>query len=120
MRVGIYARYSSDRQSDTSLDDQIRLCRARANREEWTVVNVYRDAATSGALRMRRGYQALLADALSGKFDVVLAELLDRLNRDLEEFRAALQAAQVRQCWYRYSIGRAYLRGPRLHHRFDG
>jgi site-specific DNA recombinase len=85
MRVGIYARYSSDRQSDTSLKDQIRLCQARAKREGWTVVGVYEDAAASGALRMRRGYQTLLTDALSGKFDLVLAESLDRLNRDLEE-----------------------------------
>lgn len=85
MRVGVYARYSSDRQSDTSLKDQIRLCQARARREGWTVVGVYEDAAASGALRMRRGYQTLLTDALSGTFDVVLAESLDRLNRDLEE-----------------------------------
>ena len=55
MRVGVYARYSSDRQSDTSLKDQIRLCQARARREGWTVVGVYEDAAASGALRMRRG-----------------------------------------------------------------
>jgi site-specific DNA recombinase len=85
MRVAIYARYSSDRQSDTSLKDQVRLCRARAEREGWMVVGVYEDAAASGALRMRKGYQTLLTDALSAKFDVVLAEPLDRLNRDLEE-----------------------------------
>lgn len=85
MRVGIYARYSSDRQSDTSLRDQIRLCQALAQRRSWTIVEVYEDAAASGALRMRKGYQTLLTDALSGKFDVVLAESLDRLNRDLEE-----------------------------------
>jgi site-specific DNA recombinase len=85
MRIGIYARYSSDRQSPTSLADQIRLCRARAGRDGWTVVGVYEDASTSGALRMRKGYQALITDALSGKIDLVLAESLDRLNRDLEE-----------------------------------
>ncbi|HEX9870064.1 MAG TPA: recombinase family protein, partial [Candidatus Tectomicrobia bacterium] len=83
--MAIYSRFSSDRQLDTSLKDQVRLCRARANREGWEIVAVYEDAAASGALRMRRGYQALLTDALSGKFDLVLAESLDRLNRDLEE-----------------------------------
>jgi DNA invertase Pin-like site-specific DNA recombinase len=39
----------------------------------------------SGALRDRKGYLGLLADALSGRFDLVVAESLDRLNRDLEE-----------------------------------
>ncbi len=85
MKVAIYARFSSDRQSETSLQDQVRLCQTRAKREGWIVVGVYEDAAASGALRMRRGYQTLLTDALSGKFDFVLAESLDRLTRDLEE-----------------------------------
>lgn len=85
MRVGIYARYSSDRQSGASLTDQFRMCKALVQRRGWTVAGMYEDAAASGALRMRKGYQALLTDALSDKFDLVLAESLDRLNRDLEE-----------------------------------
>ena len=34
----IYARYSSDNQSEHSIDDQVRICRARAEREGWQVV----------------------------------------------------------------------------------
>ena len=45
MRVGIYARYSSDNQSEALIDDQVRICRARAEREGWTVVEVYADHA---------------------------------------------------------------------------
>jgi Resolvase, N terminal domain len=71
-RFNSNARYSSDRQSETSLIDQVRLCRARAEREIWTVVGVYEDAAASGALRNRRGYLRLVADALAGKIDLVL------------------------------------------------
>ena len=48
MRVAIYARYSTDKQSETSIDDQVRLCRARAQREGWKVVKVYTDAAITG------------------------------------------------------------------------
>ncbi len=32
-RVAIYARYSSDSQRDASIEDQIRVCRQRADRE---------------------------------------------------------------------------------------
>ena len=85
MRCAIYARFSSDRQSFASLDDQIRLCRALADRHGWQVVRVYQDAAISGTLRDRKGYLELVSDALAGKFEVVVAESLDRLNRDLEE-----------------------------------
>jgi DNA invertase Pin-like site-specific DNA recombinase len=84
MRVAIYARYSTDLQRDASIEDQIRVCRARAEREGWPVVEAYTDHATSGATTLRPGYQALLAALRASTFDVVLAESLDRFSRDLE------------------------------------
>src|SRR5690606_24458109 len=84
-RVGIYARYSSDLQSDTSIEDQRRLCSDRARSKDWEVVEHYGDAGLSGASLVRPGIQALIADALAGKFDIVLAEALDRLSRDQED-----------------------------------
>ena len=82
-RVALYARYSSDTQSVASIDDQCRICREHAAREKWKVVGAYHDAAISGAsVILRPGVQALLQDAQRGKFDVVLAEALDRMSRD--------------------------------------
>lgn len=34
MKVAIYARFSSDKQSEASIEDQVRLC-TRANGEFW-------------------------------------------------------------------------------------
>ena len=84
MRVAIYARYSSDAQSEASIDDQVRVCRARADREGWTIVGVYADYAISGATTDRAQFQALMASARLGKFDMVLAEAMDRISRDQE------------------------------------
>ena len=42
----------------------------------------------SGASTLRPGYQALLAGARDGAFDVVVAEALDRLSRDQEDVAA--------------------------------
>jgi DNA invertase Pin-like site-specific DNA recombinase len=47
-------------------------------------VQVFRDAALSGASALRPGYQAILEGAREAVFDVVLAEALDRLSRDQE------------------------------------
>ena len=33
-RVGIYARYSTDLQRDASIEDQIRVCRDRLDRDD--------------------------------------------------------------------------------------
>src|SRR6202047_2058403 len=88
MRAVIYARYSSDLQRDASIEDQVRLCKARIHAEKWTEVGIYTDHAMSGSIRMRPGYQKLLEDARAGAFDVVVAEALDRLSRDKEDIAA--------------------------------
>jgi site-specific DNA recombinase len=60
VRAGVYARYSSDSQRDASIDDQVRICRAEIERHGWDLVQVYADAALSGASTFRPGYQKLL------------------------------------------------------------
>ena len=85
MRAVIYARYSSDNQRDASIEDQIRLCRKRVDREGYSLTEVYTDHAVSGATTLRPGYQKLLEDARNGAFDIVIAEALDRLSRDQED-----------------------------------
>ncbi|NQW11717.1 MAG: recombinase family protein [Alphaproteobacteria bacterium] len=84
-KVAIYARYSSDNQREASIDDQLRLCQEYAEREGWAVLDSYTDHAISGASLMRPGIQDLIAAALSGRFDVILAEAMDRLSRDQED-----------------------------------
>src|SRR5262245_47204546 len=85
MRVALYARYSSDQQRAASIRDQQRTCRAFAASRGWNVVADYADAAISGATLMRAGIQSLMRDAAANKFDVVLAEALDRFSRDQED-----------------------------------
>jgi DNA invertase Pin-like site-specific DNA recombinase len=87
-RCAIYARYSSDLQSPTSIEDQMRLCRAHAERQGWTVVGTFEDAALSGfGVEHRPGYQQLLAAVLGSAraFDVIVVEDLSRLTRDMGE-----------------------------------
>ncbi|KTT73842.1 recombinase family protein [Sphingomonas sanguinis] len=85
MKVAIYARYSSDNQRDASIADQLRICRAHAEKQGWQIVEEYTDHAISGASLLRPGIQALIADATRGRFQIVLAEAMDRLSRDQQD-----------------------------------
>ena len=50
MRVAIYARYSSENQSEKSIDDQVRVCKNYAKEHDFTVEeqHIYLDEALSG------------------------------------------------------------------------
>ena len=84
----IYARYSTDMQSDASIEDQIRMCKERAERDGYEVTQCYSGHAISGASMMRPGIQMLMQDAAIGKFQAVYAEALDRISRDQEDIAA--------------------------------
>ena len=87
MRCACYARYSSDLQRETSIDDQIAGAREYADRLGWTVLDdhIYSDAGISGAsLDGRPRIQALLKAASTSPppFAVVLVDDTSRLARD--------------------------------------
>ncbi len=82
--AAIYARFSTDKQDRTSIDDQARVCRAWARANGLTMFEVFADEATSGSVPVTRrpGAAAMHAAALASKFDVLILEGLDRLSRD--------------------------------------
>ncbi|PSL17749.1 recombinase family protein [Shimia abyssi] len=88
MRAAIYARYSTDMQSDASIEDQHRLCLRLIESHGWAGGETYSDRGLSGASHLRPGYQHLLEDARHNQFDVVVSEGLDRISRDQEHIAA--------------------------------
>ncbi len=61
MRVAIYARYSSENQSEKSIDDQIRVCKKYIDNHNFTCdeQHIYTDEAISGSIINRPGLLAL-------------------------------------------------------------
>jgi site-specific DNA recombinase len=85
IRVALYARYSSDRQNERSIEDQFEVCRRHAIARGWTVTATFQDAAISGAAMANRpGINAMLALAEAGVVDTILVEDEDRLARNQE------------------------------------
>ncbi|MEQ1714377.1 MAG: recombinase family protein, partial [Hyphomicrobium sp.] len=89
MRAAIYARFSSDLQDERSIIDQVALARKYAESRSFIVIEVYQDAAISGASTLNRpGLLRLLADSSGTKFDVIVTESLDRLSRSQADIAA--------------------------------
>ncbi|MBT8464112.1 MAG: recombinase family protein, partial [Deltaproteobacteria bacterium] len=86
LRIGAYARFSSDKQSETSASAQV------ARLQQWvqtrggqlSLEHTYRDEGISGATNQRPGLISLMAAVDSRELDVVVVEDLSRLSRDIE------------------------------------
>jgi len=83
MKAAIYARYSSENQSEKSIEDQVRVCKNYCKDHEITVSeeHIYVDEALSGSLVNRPGLQALDKAAENKEFEAVLVDDLSRLSR---------------------------------------
>ena len=88
MNTAIYARFSSAKQDEASIDAQVRACREYAAAKGYIVNKVYTDEAISGkgskTLR-RKQYQALLRDCEKGLYNIVLVHKYDRIARNVGE-----------------------------------
>lgn len=93
-RCVIYARFSSSRQREESIEDQERVCRAYADAHGMEVVGTYEDRAASARSDDRPGFQRMVREAPGGSWGVVLVYKLDRFARD--RFDAANYRVRLR------------------------
>ena len=95
LRCAAYARYSSDLQSPSSIEDQLRKCREYATLHGFQFLDqhVFVDQAISGVGFDRPGLRALLAAATSEArpFDVILVDDSSRLSRDTKDALAIFE-----------------------------
>jgi site-specific DNA recombinase len=89
MKAALYARFSTENQSEASVDDQFRACEHLARASSLDVVARLHDAGVSAGTSERVGYQDLLRRARAREFDVIVTEDISRLWRNRAEFGAA-------------------------------
>ena len=85
MNAVIYARYSSDKQTEDSIEAQVRACQEYATKNNINIIGVYADEAVSGKTANRAQYQKMLRDCDKGTFDTILIHKYDRIARNLGE-----------------------------------
>ncbi len=98
MRAALYARQSLDKSGDAlAVSRQVAECRELADRNGWTIEEVYQDndkSATSG--KPRPEWTRLLADLKAGRFDVLVCWHTDRLYRRLRDLVDLVELAEKR------------------------
>ena len=82
MKAIIYARYSSESQTESSIQGQLRECKTYAENKGIKVVGSYIDRALSAKTDDRPQFQKMIKDSAKGIFDVILVWKLDRFARN--------------------------------------
>ncbi len=92
-KVAIYARVSTDKQST---ENQLNELRAVATRMGYTITQEYVDNGISGAKSRadRPSLDAMMKDAVRGRFDMVMCWSIDRLGRSLQNLVEILNELQ--------------------------
>lgn len=91
-RAAIYARYSSHKQREESIEEQIDECKEYAEQNDLQIVKVYTDSAVSGKTEDRDGWQEMMQNAKLKMFDVLLVYTIDRMGRDRYALAVAKKA----------------------------
>ena len=81
----IYARYSSHRQGEQSIEGQIAEAHKYAAAKGYTVIEEYIDRAKSGRTDSREDFQRMLRDTAKKQFNVIITWKTDRFGRNREE-----------------------------------
>lgn len=86
MKVGLYARVSTEQQIDNySIDFQKERIKAYCASKGWNNITEYIDGGFSGSNLIRPSLQQLIADIKKKKIDVVVVYRLDRLSRSQKD-----------------------------------
>ena len=99
MNIVIYARYSSERQTEQSIEGQLKECYGYAKRNGYHVVGEYIDRALSGTTDRRSEFLRMIADGEKKLFDAVLVYQYDRFARnryDSAVYKAKLKKNGIR------------------------
>ena len=81
----IYARYSSDSQTEQSIEGQLRVCWNYAKNNDLLVVDTYVDRAMTGTNDMRPDFRRMIKASSKRQREYVIVYKLDRFSRDKYE-----------------------------------
>ena len=95
MKAVIYARYSSHAQKDTSIEQQLRVCRQYAKDNDLQIVGEYIDRAISGTSDKRPDFLKMIKDAAKEKWQRVLVYKVDRFARN--RYDSAMYKARLKK-----------------------
>ena len=111
MNAVVYARYSSHKQGEQSIEGQLAAAYKYAGEHGYTIIHECIDRAQTGRNDDREQFQQMLKDTAKHQFEAIIVWKIDRFGRNREEI--ALTNIDAKRTASRCSIPRRASRIPR-------
>ena len=85
MNAVVYARYSSHKQGEQSIEGQLAAAYKYASEHGYTIIHEYVDRAQTGRNDDREQFQQMLKDTAKRQFEAIIIWKIDRFGRNREE-----------------------------------
>ena len=85
MSAVVYARYSSHKQGEQSIEGQLASAYKYAGEHGYTIIHEYIDRAQTGRNDDREQFQQMLKDTAKHQFEAIIIWKIDRFGRNREE-----------------------------------
>lgn len=82
IKAAVYVRFSSHAQRETSIDQQLEVCRRYAQTHGLEIVAIYEDKAMTGTNDNRPDFKRMISDSATAQWQVVLVYAFDRFARN--------------------------------------
>ena len=93
----IYARYSSDNQTEQSIEGQLRVCEEYAQKNNILILDTYIDRAMTGTNDLRAEFQRMIKDSSKKEWQHIIVYKIDRFSRN--KYETAKYKKNIKRQW---------------------
>ena len=102
-----YARYSSDKQQESSITVQLAAIRKFCNTHRIELIHEYVDEAQTGTNANRKEFQEMVSAAPKKQFQLIIVHRMDRWARNVDDARYYKKYFAISR-WSRHIIGKIF------------
>ena len=96
-KAAAYARVSTKKQSETSIETQFEIVRNFAQENSIEIVDEFHDKITASGSERRPGFGTMVEKALDGAYNFIIVDKQDRFERDSVEEQVIIRQLEQKR-----------------------
>lgn len=102
-KAAAYARVSTKKQSETSIETQFEIVKNFARENSIEIIDEFHDKITASGTEKRPGFSTMVERALDGAYNFILVDKQDRFERDSVEEQVIIRQLEEKKVYVLYA-----------------